>query len=146
MALTTSDQGISLIEEFEGCALTSYMCPAGVLTIGYSHVAAGLTLGHTISPAEADALLRSDLKGLEQVIHRLVAVTLTQNQFDALVSFAFHLGLDNLKASTLLKKLNRGDYEGAADEFLRWNKVAGNALPGLTQRRTAERDLFLGRA
>ncbi|EDH9820259.1 TPA_asm: lysozyme, partial [Salmonella enterica subsp. enterica serovar Typhimurium] len=83
------------------------------------------------------------LVGYENDVSRLVKVKLTQGQFDALVSFAYNLGARTLSSSTLLRKLNSGDYAGAADEFLRWNKAGGKVLNGLTRRREAERALFL---
>jgi len=100
----------------------------------------------TVTPEEAEALLIEDLKTSEEAVERLVKVDLTQNQFDALVSFVFNLGQGNFSKSTLLRKLNRGEYEGAAEEFVRWNKarVEGELKPlaGLTRRRTAEAALF----
>ncbi len=92
---------------------------------------------------QADSALISDLAQCERAVNRLVKVTLTQNQFDALVSFVFNVGSGNLQSSTLLRKLNSGDYKGAADEFLRWNKAAGKVMNGLVARRTAEREFFL---
>jgi len=92
---------------------------------------------------EAEDLLQSDLRKFEGGVIQYVAVSMNQNQFDALVSFAFNLGLANLKGSTLLRLLNHGQYTEAAEQFLRWNKAGGMALPGLTRRRAAERDLFL---
>ncbi|MCJ2030709.1 lysozyme [Methylobacterium sp. J-043] len=95
-----------------------------------------------ITQAEADDILARDLVRFEDAVARLVRVPVTQNQFDALVSFAFNLGEGNLGSSTLLKKLNAGDYDGAADQFARWNKAKGKVLTGLTRRRAAEADLF----
>ncbi|EAA7932780.1 lysozyme, partial [Salmonella enterica subsp. enterica] len=88
-------------------------------------------------------LLKTGLVGYESDVSRLVKVRLTQGQFDALVSFAYNLGARTLSTSTLLRKLNAGDYAGAADEFLCWNKAGGKVLKGLTRRREAERALFL---
>ena len=92
---------------------------------------------------EAERLLKTGLVSYESDVSRLVKVGLTQGQFDALVSFTYNLGARTLSTSTLLRKLNAGDYAGAADEFLRWNKAGGKVLNGLTRRREAERALFL---
>jgi len=148
----TSENGIELVKAFEGLhkvksdgSVRSYRCPAGRWTIGYGHTH-GVRSGETITPEEAEDLLRKDLQDCEAVVERMVKVDLTQNQFDALVSFVFNLGQGNFGSSTLLRKLNRGEYESAAEEFIRWNKarVDGElkALPGLTRRRTAEAALF----
>ncbi len=142
MVPTTSEQGIALIKQFEGCALSAYLCPAHILTIGYGHTG-DVSAGQTITQEEAERLLKADLEKFERGVSQMVTVELSPQQFDALVSFAFNLGLGNLKTSTLLKKLNSGDYQGAADEFLRWNKAAGKVMAGLTKRREAERALFL---
>ncbi|HAK9115445.1 TPA: lysozyme, partial [Salmonella enterica] len=99
--------------------------------------------GMMIDEATAERLLNTGLVGYENDVSRLVKVKLTQGQFDALVSFAYNLGARTLSSSTLLRKLNAGDYAGAADEFLRWNKAGGKVLNGLTRRREAERALFL---
>ena len=150
--MRTSENGIELVKAFEGLhkvksdgTVRSYRCPAGRWTIGYGHTH-GVRSGETITPEEAEDLLRKDLQDCEAVVERLVKVDLTQNQFDALVSFVFNLGQGNFSSSTLLRKLNRGEYESAAEEFIRWNKarVDGElkALPGLTRRRTAEAALF----
>ena len=96
-----------------------------------------------ITAAEADAILRADLKKFEGFVTSAVHVPLNQNQFDALVSFTFNLGPGNLKSSSMLRKLNAGDYRGAADEMLRWDKSNGKTLAALAKRRAAERALFL---
>jgi lysozyme len=144
--MRTSTTGQRLIAEFEGCKLTAYKCPAGIWTIGIGHTTAAgkpvVKSGMRITQAEADEILARDLVRFEDAVGRLVRVPVTQNQFDALVSFAFNLGEGNLATSTLLKKLNAGDYAGAADQFARWNKAKGKVLAGLTRRRAAEADLF----
>ncbi len=99
--------------------------------------------GMTIKEETAERLLHTGLVGYESDVSKLVKVKLTQGQFDALVSFAYNLGARALSTSTLLQKLNSGDYAGAADEYTRWNKAGGKVLPGLTRRREAERALFL---
>ncbi|MGN7124375.1 lysozyme [Methylorubrum thiocyanatum] len=144
--MRTSTTGQRLIAEFEGCKLTAYKCPAGIWTIGVGHTSAAgkpvVKSGMRITQAEADDILARDLVRFENAVARVVEVPLNQNQFDALVSFAFNLGEGALASSTLLKKLNAGDYTGAADQFARWNKVGPKVLAGLTRRRAAEADLF----
>lgn len=140
--MKTSPKGIALIKEYEGLRLGAYLCSAGVLTIGYGHTG-GVKEGDLITEQKAEQLLQDDLKKFENGVLRLVRVPVTQNQFDALVSFAFNLGVGNLGKSTLLKMLNDRDYKGAAGQFIRWNKAAGKELAGLTRRRIAESELFL---
>ena len=137
-----SNEGINLIKQFEGCVLSAYKCPAGFWTIGYGHTK-NVKQGMKITKEQATNLLKDDLKTYENYVNKYVKVKLNQNQFDALVSFAFNCGGGALKSSTLLKKLNKGDYEGAANELLRWNKANGKVLAGLTRRRKAEKALFL---
>lgn len=140
--MKTSSNGINLIKEFEGCKLSSYKCPAGVWTIGYGHTK-NVKQGMKITNEHATNLLKDDLKTYEGYVNKYVKVKLNQNQFDALVSFTFNCGGGALKSSTLLKKINKGDYTGAANELLRWNKASGKILAGLTRRRQAEKALFL---
>lgn len=137
----TSQNGINLIKEFEGCRLTAYKCPAGVWTIGYGHTN-GVKSGQKISQQQAESFLAEDIKKFESGVNSAVSVSLNQNQFDALVSFSFNCGIGALKSSTLLKKLNAGDYNGASNELLRWNKANGKVLEGLKRRRNAEKALF----
>jgi lysozyme len=146
MTKTTGSKGTELIKQFEGLKLNAYMCPANVPTIGYGTTRINgkpVQLGTTITESRAVELLKTDLSIFEQAVNRNVSVPLTQNQFDALVSWTYNLGETNLRSSTLLRKLNARDYAGAADEFLRWNKSGGKELAGLTRRRAAERVLFL---
>ena len=142
-----SDKGIALIKQFEGCKLTAYQDSFGVWTIGYGWTkpvdGKPIRAGMTIKQETAERLLKTGLVSYESDVFRLVKVSLTQGQFDALVSFTYNLGARSLSTSTLLRKLNAGDYAGAADEFLRWNKAGGKVLNGLTRRREAERALFL---
>lgn len=144
--MRTSDAGRAFIGRHEGLRLAAYRDAAGVWTIGYGHTAAAgppsPAAGMTIDAAEADAILSRDLARFEAAVGRLVAVPLTQGQFDALVSFTFNVGEGALARSTLLKKLNAGDAAGAASEFGRWNKAGGRVLAGLTRRRAEERALF----
>lgn len=145
--MQTSDKGIALIKQFEGCKLTAYQDSVGVWTIGYGWTkpvdGKPIRAGMTINQETAERLLKTGLASYESDVSRLVKVGLTQGQFDALVSFTYNLGARSLSTSTLLRKLNSGDYAGAADEFLRWNKAGGKVLNGLTRRREAERALFL---
>ncbi|EMW3253478.1 lysozyme [Enterobacter hormaechei] len=145
--MQTSEKGIALIKEFEGCKLTAYQDSVGVWTIGYGWTqpvdGKPIRAGMTIKQETAERLLKTGLVGYESDVSRLVKVSLNQGQFDALVSFTYNLGSRSLSTSTLLRKLNAGDYAGAADEFLRWNKAGGKVLNGLTRRREAERALFL---
>ncbi|WP_217188997.1 lysozyme [Enterobacter soli] len=145
--MQTSDKGIALIKEFEGCKLTAYQDSVGVWTIGYGWTqpvdGKPIRAGMTIKQETAERLLKTGLVSYESDVSRLVKVGLNQGQFDALVSFTYNLGARSLSTSTLLRKLNSGDYAGAADEFLRWNKAGGKVLNGLTRRREAERALFL---
>ncbi|HHY6391017.1 TPA: lysozyme [Salmonella enterica] len=145
--MQTSEKGIALIKEFEGCKLTAYQDSVGVWTIGYGWTqpvdGKPIRAEMTIKQETAERLLKIGLVSYESDVSRLVKVGLTQGQFDALVSFTYNLGAQSLSTSTLLRKLNAGDYAGAADEFLRWNKAGGKVLNGLTRRREAERALFL---
>ncbi|EMI4477667.1 lysozyme [Enterobacter hormaechei subsp. xiangfangensis] len=145
--MQTSEKGIALIKQFEGCKLTAYQDSVGVWTIGYGWTqpvdGKPIRAGMTIKQETAERLLKTGLVSYESDVSRLVKVGLTQGQFDALVSFTYNLGARSLSTSTLLLKLNAGDYAAAADEFLRWNKAGGKVLNGLTRRREAERALFL---
>ncbi|EMN5321677.1 lysozyme [Enterobacter hormaechei] len=145
--MQTSDKGIALIKAFEGCKLVAYQDSVGVWTIGYGWTqpvdGKPIRAGMTIKQETAERLLKTGLVSYESDVSRLVKVGVTQGQFDALVSFTYNLGARSLSTSTLLRKLNAGDYAGAADEFLRWNKAGGKVINGLTRRREAERALFL---
>lgn len=140
--MKTSNNGINLIKKYEGCILIAYKCPSDCWTIGYGHTK-NVKSGMAITKAQAESYLKQDLVAFENAVNKYVKVPLTQNQFDALVSFSFNCGAGALKTSTLLKKLNKKDYDGAADEFLKWNKSNGKVLSGLTKRRKDERSLFL---
>ena len=145
--MKTNDTGIRLIKSFEGCKLTAYQCPAKKWTIGYGHTGkvdgASITKGLKITDAKAIELLKEDLTSFEKSVNNLVKVKLSENQFAALVSFTYNVGSGNLKRSTLLRKLNAGDYIGAAAEFSKWNKAGGIVLAGLTRRRKEEQALFM---
>ena len=146
--MKTSNKGKAIIKQYEGFIAKPYLCPAGVPTIGYgaTYYADGrkVTLRDAaISEADADKLLDKMLGKYEDAVNRYVQVPITQNQFDALVSFCYNLGQEALRKSTLLKKLNNKDYNGAADAFLNWVYASGKKLQGLVNRRTDERKLFL---
>jgi lysozyme len=153
-----SEAGIQLIKSFEGCHSSPYRCPAGLWTIGYGHVLYpdqarlktperalyGIKDEHNriFEYDEIDALLAADLRKFEAGVLRLCPAAVDR-QLDALVSFSYNCGLGSLQSSTLRMKYNREDYDGAADEFLKWNKAGGKVLNGLVRRREAERALFL---
>jgi lysozyme len=142
-----SNAGISLIKEFEGCRLKAYQDSVGVWTIGFGWTqpvdGRKIGPGMVIDQATAERLLKCGLVQYEQGVNQLVKVIITQGQFDALVSFAYNLGLRSLSTSTLLRKLNAGDKQGAANEFGKWVNAGGVRLNGLVKRREAERKLFL---
>jgi lysozyme len=158
--VSISEAGIQLIKAFEGCHSSPYRCPAGLWTVGYGRVLypeqARLKTAERSayrlksaddkawSHDEIDDLLSQDLHRFTNGILRLCPAAVdNQCHLDAMVSFAFNVGLGNLQASTLRMKYNRFDYQGAADEFQRWNKASGVILSGLVRRRAAERLLFL---
>lgn len=143
--MQTNDAGIALIKRFEGLELTAYPDPAtggDPWTIGYGHTR-NAKPGMRIDEEEADVLLRFDLADAEGAVDRLVTVPLNENQFSALVSFTFNLGAGNLESSTLLKRLNDGEYQAATLEFSKWIYGNGKPMAGLMKRREAERQLFV---
>lgn len=139
----TSVAGRTLVKHFEGFSPVTYIDAAGHPTIGYGHlIKDGEVFNEPISPEEAEQLLRRDLREAEKAVNRKVAVTITQNQFDALSSFTFNLGSGNLKRSTLLRKVNSEDHEEATSEFNKWVYAGGKKLKGLVLRRMAESKLY----
>lgn len=147
MALRTSPRGIDLIKKFEGLRLDAYICPAGVLTVGYGHTSAAgapaVKPGMLVSREEAERILKADIDTFEDGVEKLVAgVNLNTCQFDALVSLAFNIGLGAFKKSTLLKKVKAGEFDAVPAQFMRWNKAGGRELEGLTRRRRAEAALW----
>lgn len=134
--MKTSNNGLTLLKQFEGCRLTAYKCPAGVWTIGYGHTA-GVKQGMTITQEQADNYLKSDLVIYENHVNNLNR-SFNQNEFDALVSFTYNCGAGNLQ--TLCKNRNNAQI---ADALLLYNKAGGKTLEGLTRRRKAERELFI---
>lgn len=133
--------GLALIKSFESLRLEAYLpTPDDVPTIGYGHTE-GVQMGDVWTEAEADAALLEDVAKFEACVEKAVNVPMRQNEFDACVSLAFNIGCKAFRDSTLVRMLNDGE-NGAADQFLRWDKQAGKRLRGLTRRREAERDLF----
>ena len=141
-------KGFELIKRFEGLQLKPYRCPAGIPTIGYgnTYYPNGKKVQLTDEPITqsiADKLLESLLPPYEKAVDSFCRDDINQNQFDALVSFAYNLGVGNLQKSTLIKKVNLNPKDvSIADEFLKWNKSNGTVLKGLTTRRQAEADLY----
>lgn len=143
--MTISDAGLNLIKQFEGLRLHTYKDVAGRPTIGIGHLLRpGESYPDGIPEAKAMSLLREDLADAERAVAHLVKVALSQGQYDALVSFVFNLGAGALERSTLLRVLNQGRYDYAADQFLAWDHAGGAEVPGLLRRREAERTMFLG--
>ena len=138
-----SQEGISLIKKFEGCEYNSYKCAADVLTIGYGHTK-DVKEGDLVTQQEAENLLTKDLEEFEESVIEAVDMPMSQHQFDALVSWTFNLGPNNLKSSSMLKVLNSGNYEDVPEQIKRWNKAGGKVLDGLIRRREAEALLFSG--
>jgi lysozyme len=136
-----SQRGAKLIQAFEGLHLRAYQDSVGVWTIGWGHTK-DVHQGQVITRARAEELFREDVLTFERAVASCVKVAITQQQFDALVSFAFNLGVGALRKSTLLKMLNNQDYQGAAQQFGRWTRAGKVELAGLVKRRAAERKLF----
>lgn len=133
--------GRNLVKQFEGLRLQAYLCPAGVWTIGYGHTRTARP-GMAVTPEEAEWLLDDDLRQTARALEPLIPVPLNDNQFAALASFAFNIGVSNFAQSTLLRLLARGWYEQVPAQLMRWNKVRGEAMGGLTRRRSAEAQLW----
>lgn len=141
MTRNVNQATIDLIKSFEGDKLKAYQDSVGVWTIGYGHTH-GVHAGQVITQAQAEQFLRDDLSQFEDHVEQLVTTHLTDNQFGALVSFAYNCGASNLQHSTLLKLVNAKQFKAAAGEFAKWNKAGGTPLAGLTRRRAAEAALF----
>jgi len=139
--MKTNAAGINLIKGFEGFRAIAYLCPANVWTIGYGHTG-DVNQGDTMTRKRAEEVLARDLLRFESCVENAVTVPLNENEFAALVSFAYNIGCGALKKSTLLQKLNSGDRDGAASEFKKWNRAGGKILNGLVRRREAESELF----
>ena len=142
--MITSWDGIKLISKFEGFSATTYKDVGGKPTIGYGHlIKEGEDIQSPIDNVTALSLLQNDVKEAEGFVNEYVTVPLQQYEFDALVSFTYNLGGHNLLESTLLEKLNHRDYQGAANEFPKWDRVNGQVVDGIENRRNKEKDLFL---
>ena len=139
--------GIDLMHDFEGCRLEAYLCPASVPTIGYGSTyyedGRPVKLGDAITQERADQLFEAIAEDFAKRVRSLLKVGLNENQFSALVSFTYNVGVANLKKSTLLKKVNINPSDPTiTDEFLKWNKAGGKVLAGLTRRREEEAKLY----
>lgn len=143
--METSENGLALIKKYEGLRLNAYRCPVGVPTIGYGHTR-GVKMGDTITPADANELLREDVGEVEKAITQqmvLSDIKLRQGQFDALVSFAFNLGMGNLIGSTLWRIIRQNpDSSDIPVQFRRWVNAGGKRLQGLVNRREDEIKLY----
>ena len=139
--MKASSKALELIKQFEGLRLKAYLCPGGVWTIGYGHTS-GVKSGMVITEAQAEEFLLSDIAVFEKAVNDQ-NLDLTQNMFDALVSFTFNVGVGNFKRSTLLYKIKVNPWDNSImDEFLRWVYSKGRVLPGLQRRRLAEMKLY----
>jgi lysozyme len=141
-----SNKGLQFIKAEEGYRSKVYICAAGYPTIGYGHVCTPFEIEKYkggLLPEEGGKLLERDLNRFEKSVNRLTAVPLTQNQYDALVSFTFNVGTGALQRSTLRMKLNRAEYDAAAEEFPKWCRGGGRILKGLLRRRLREQRVFL---
>ena len=137
-----SKEGLALTENFEGLRLMAYQDVAGVWTVGFGHTGVGVRSGLAITQVEAEILLCSDIAASVSCVNSAVNVTLNQKQFDALVDFCFNVGRGNFLQSTLLRKVNAGDFNGAAQQFGAWVYAGGEVVSGLVRRRQAEAQLF----
>ena|SRR6266851_5728607 len=138
----TNEAALELIKRNEGCSLRAYFDPVGVLTIGYGHTGKYVTPGQVITQEEAEDLLRLDLRHFEYGVDDALGDA-TDNQFGAMVSLAYNIGLGAFRRSTVLRDHNAGKFAEAAEAFLMWNKADGKVLPGLVRRRYEERALYL---
>ena len=138
-----SKTGIELLKHFEGCELKAYQDSVGVWTIGYGHTK-GIYEGLEITQSEAEKMLQDELPEYEGYITDKVVPMLQQHEYDALVCWVYNLGPTNLSSSTLLKRLNAGEFKDVPFQMKRWDKAGGQPLLGLTRRRNAEALLFKG--
>lgn len=143
MARKVTPYVIEKLKQWEGCRLTAYCDSGGVWTIGYGHTGPEVKQGMQITQQQAEALLAADLVRFERCVDAGVRVPLTDNQFGALVSFAFNVGIEAFKRSTLVRKLNDGDYNAVPSELARWVNAGGRRLQGLVNRRAAEAGLWV---
>lgn len=145
--MRVSEECLAMLKKHEGVRFRPYKCPAGLWTVGVGHlIGDGRTLpdqwNRTFSSDEVDSILADDLRRFERGVLRLCPHLQHQGQFDALVSFAFNLGLGALQRSTLRMKHNRGQYTYVPKEFLKWSKAGGKVLRGLLRRREDEARLY----
>lgn len=140
--MRTSKKGIQVIKEFEGCRLKAYADIVGVWTIGYGFTK-DVKPGDVMTQAECEERLLEELRSYEQAVHEATGGKYTQNQFDAMVSLAWNIGIGGVRKSSVVKAHNRGDYQAAARAFGLWNKAGGKEVAGLTRRRSAESVLYL---
>ena len=143
MSRTLAAPGEALIKSFEKLELVGYADEGGVPTAGWGHTGQDVTVGQTYTLQDAQGWFAADIEHAEQVVDGTAPLSCTQNQFDALVSFAFNVGVGAYLHSTLLSRLKGGDLAGAAAQFLVWDHVDGEASAGLLRRRQAEQALFL---
>ena len=148
MVKVINDKGLDLIKSFEGFSSDPYKCVAGIWTIGFGSIYGEdikrVTPDHpSVTESKATELLKRDLGAIEYKVSRLVKVPISSNQFSAICSFVYNVGSGAFQRSTARMKLNREDYQGCADEFLKWKYANKKVIPGLLRRRYAERDLFL---
>ena len=139
--MKVSQECIDLIKFFEGFESKAYLCPASVWTIGYGRTK-NVQEGDMVNELQAERDLLEELEEFGKQVQNTVKIDLKQNEFDALTSWTYNLGVGNLQSSTLLKKLNSGDKNSVPSEMVRWNKAAGKVLAGLTRRREAEAKLW----
>jgi lysozyme len=139
--MTYSKTGLAITEKFEGCKLSAYQDSVGVWTIGYGHTL-GVQEGDTCTQEQAEQWLQEDTDAAVSNVNQHLTVQVSQNEFDALVDFAFNLGVGNFDGSTLLKDVNSGDLEAAAQEFEKWDHAGGKVVAGLLRRRLAEETEF----
>lgn len=140
-----SKTGYDLTKQFEGCRLEAYQDGGGVWTIGFGHTH-HVREGDVITQDQADGYLMADISDAQDAVNDYVEVRIAQGMYDALVDFTFNCGVNAFKTSTLLKKLNRGDFSGACDELDRWVYDNGVRIAGLARRRDAEQEMFKGDA
>lgn len=140
--MKTSDNGIDFLKEVESVKLKAYLDTGGVWTNGVGHTGPDVHEGQEVDGAQVNAWLKEDVLEAEDAVNRGVKVSLSQNQFDALVSFTFNVGVSAFLNSTLLRKLNASDYEGAKNELSRWVRDNGKIVKGLVNRRLKEQKLY----
>ncbi len=138
-----NDAGIALLKSFEGCKLKAYKDVRGILTIGYGHTGADVEPDMEINQAAAEAFLKKDLEWAASQVEKALKLPVSDNEFAAVVCFAFNVGVHSCVNSTLMKLLNAGKHKEASEQFVRWDMSNGHVVTGLLRRRLAERDLFL---